>query len=140
MKNIPDNSLYLTIQVNEPEQVALFLTECLDFEVEQSKRGTSDGMPPYHVLTRPDLREYFIITCTEPETIAYNRAVLFTDNCLRDYYKLMANTTKRLGNPVYSSSGLAFDFTDHWGNRFTIQERRDYMEDVVVENREMQGR
>lgn len=52
--------------------------------------------------------------------------VLYTDDCLRDHYRLKKGLVEGLKGPVYRPEGLAIEFPDPCGNRFILLEARDY--------------
>lgn len=63
------------------------------------------------------------------EEIESEPAILYTDDCLRDYYRLRIKQVADLTLPEYVSEGLSITFSDPSGNRFMLLEKRDYTDD-----------
>lgn len=52
--------------------------------------------------------------------------LLYTDDCLRDHYRLSVENVVGLTAPMYSPEGVTIAFPDPCGNKFILLEKRDY--------------
>jgi len=57
------------------------------------------------------------------------KIVLTSDDCLEDYCRLKSRGVVFKKAPAYLSEGLCVEFSDPYGNDFTILEQRNYNED-----------
>ena len=78
----------------------------------------------------PSAQLKFILS--EASDLPANRGssrIIYTEDCLRDYYFLRKEGVRFLNEPTYTTGGLTADFIDLSGNTYVLIEERNYTED-----------
>jgi hypothetical protein len=78
----------------------------------------------------PSARLKFILSeASNLPTDPGSSRIIYTDDCLRDYYFLRKEGVRFLNEPTYTTGGLAAGFIDFSGNTYMLVEERNYTED-----------
>jgi len=64
-----------------------------------------------------------------PVDACENKITLYTEDLINDYCRLKASGIQFNQRPVYIEEGLFVEFSDPFGNCYTLLEKRNYNED-----------
>ncbi|MEO6850787.1 MAG: hypothetical protein ABI203_03510 [Mucilaginibacter sp.] len=122
------NLPYSQLSVNEPEKTYQFLVNHLGFcnnDVPGIIKSLAEK-ESFFVINRFD--NYYLLT-TWDKSAEHTEVVVNTDDCLRDYHQLSIAGIKFEKTPGYTMYGLETKFTDEYGNKYKLLEKRDYSEE-----------
>jgi len=118
---ITDEKKYQQLRLKEPLKSVEFLVQTMGFE----------PMPAHHeseVFIHDKLGNYFKLLLN-PWADCQGPVLLYTDDCLSNYFELKTLGIHFINGPQYTQQGLMVEFTDNWGNFYRILEERVYESD-----------
>lgn len=115
---------FFYVQVKQLNDAWAFYANCLGMVTEPTMlHGEEKG-----ILVKAD-EETNIFLSERKHQNQTNKIVLNSDDCLEDYCRLKSRGVIFKKTPSYLSEGLSVEFSDPYGNNFTILEQRNYNED-----------
>jgi hypothetical protein len=121
MMMITDEKKYQQLILKEPLKSVEFLVHTMGF----------DPMPANHeqeVFIHDKLGNYFKLLLN-PCTNCQGPVLIYTNDCLSNYFDLKTSGVHFVNGPQYTPQGLMVEFTDNWGNCYKILEERFYEDD-----------
>ena len=115
----------IPLYLNEPKMALDFLVEKLGFVL----YGHPVSKYPDGVMVWDNYGNFYEIFSNARKSVNNKNdfnLVINTTDCLRDFYNMGGKGLTTLNKPHYVSEGLAFEISDHWGNKYTFLEKRDY--------------
>jgi predicted enzyme related to lactoylglutathione lyase len=120
--NRPANLFYVQVmQLNEAKD---FFNNLLGMNTEMTILAGREKC----ILVKPN-SETSIFLSEKRHLNQTNKITLKSDDCLEDYCRLKANGVSFKKAPAYLDEGLCVEFSDPFGNDYTILEQRNYTED-----------
>jgi hypothetical protein len=113
------------LYLNRPRMAADFLVEKFGFAIHAHPVSKN----PDRVLICDNYGNFYeIFSNTLKSTISRNdfNLVINTTDCLQDFYRMITKGISVLSKPHYVADGLAFEISDHYDNKYTFLEKRDY--------------
>lgn len=112
------NCLY--VKVGNLDQATAFLRDFLEMEVEQGYLGTSPC-----IIVKQD-RETNLLLSEKSYSNQIDEIVIHTNDCIEKYCLLKSKGVSFKHSPAYFPEGLKAEFTDNFGNRYSLLELRKY--------------
>jgi hypothetical protein len=111
---------YLPVCVKQPERVIELMEQHLGF-----RKCEWNTLP---IVSNANGDNYLLYPPADASESAFEAITLPTDNCLRDYVRLIHAGLNIETVPYYTSDGLKMDVCDEAGNKFSFIEKRNYAE------------
>ncbi len=118
---ITDEKKYQQLILKEPLKSVEFLVQIMGFEPMPADRERE-------VFIHDKLGNYFKLLLN-PGANCQGQVVIYTDDCLSNYFELKTSGVHFINGPQYTPQGLMVEFTDNWGNYYKILEERFYEDD-----------
>lgn len=114
---------YRQLNLNEPLKSIEFLVNNMGFEIIRDRFDPTMG-----ILIKNKWGNYFKLLL-KPDAKKQAPIVVYSNDCLSDYFNLRAYGTPIIKEPYYTPDGLMIEFTDACGNYYKMLEKRAYEND-----------
>ena len=109
---------YQQLILKEPLKSVEFLVQTMGFEPVSADYEKA-------VLMQDKLGNYFELLLN-PNADCREPVLIYTNDCLSDYFELKTAGINFINEPLYTPQGLMVEFKDRWGNYYKILEERFY--------------
>ena len=115
---------FFYVQVKQLNDAAAFYANCLGMFTEPAPISAKEK----GVLVKADSDTNLFLSEQKHQN-QISKILLNSDDCLEDYCRLKSRGVVFKKTPSYLNEGLSAEFSDPYGNDFTILEQRNYNED-----------
>lgn len=130
---------YIPVIVNKLDRALRFFTGKLNFIIAEELEMLP-GLKSMVVC--PPNRSIFLVLVesgSPSHVYSRNKILIKTDDCIRDYCTFKKAGVRFKSEPQYFSAGLMANFSDPFGNLYSLLEVRNYnMADKLIENESYQ--
>lgn len=112
------------VQVKQLNDAAVFYANCLGMLTEDTMLPSQEK----GLLVKADQDTHLFLSEHQHQNQT-NKILLSSEDCLEDYCRLKSRGVVFKNAPAYLNEGLSVEFSDPYGNNFTILEQRNYNED-----------
>lgn len=109
---------YQQLLLNEPLKSVEFLVQTMGFEPISANHERE-------IFIKDRLGNYFKLPLNAAAD-SREPMLIYTDDCLSDYFELKTSGVHFITEPQYTPRGLMAEFTDKWGNYYKMLEERFY--------------